>query len=558
MIRARAVRFSLACLALAALPACTGIVSPPGGGVDRCSPGEPGCTEARAVACEGDPNDPTALAQHPLRRLSETEYHNTIRDLFEGIPYDETELVPALTANGFENFVANTRAVSDRDVEAFNVTVDSVAARASTDSAFLARHGCDDPSDQGACIDSFVRQFGLRAFRRPLTSDEVGVYRTLIQETTATIDFAAGIETMIASMLMSPELLYRVEQRGQDQASPYEVASRLSYLLWQSMPDDALFAAAAEDELHTPEQLDAQARRMLADERAVESIADFHRQWFRFSRMDEDKYAAKSPTLFPEWTAALQTSVHEEMSRFVRHIAEEDTTLARLYTDRTAFVDSEVASHYGVSGADWSEVELPEGERSGILTRANFLAGTGIAGHGSPVHRGLFVYEQLLCQHIGGVPDNVDTSAVNDPPPDQTTRELYEEITSPGACRGCHARVNPVGFAFEHYSSTGAYRDTEFGREVDATGALVGSEFEADGVDGAVELSAQLAQSELAHACASNKWVQYMLGRRLDETSHDDACYSERIEQAFWDSGGDMRELLVTFVTQPEFIGGAE
>ncbi len=558
-LRAPAARTSALCsLFLGTLTACTGVLETPTGGPNGCPPGDPSCAPAHA-SCEGDPSEATALAQHPLRRLSETEYHNTIRDLFQGVPYDETELVPALTAGGFENFVANTRAVSDRDVEAFNVTVDSVAARASTDAAFLARHGCDDPAQQSACIDGFVRQFGLRAFRRPLTSDEEAVYRALIEETAATIDLAAGIETMIASLLMSPELLYRVERRGQDAAGPYEVASRLSYLIWQSMPDDALFAAAAADELSTPEEREAQARRMLSDARATEAIVDFHRQWFRFSRMDEDKYAAKSPTRFPEWTTELRASVHEEVRRFVRHVAEEDTTLARLYTDRTAFVDQEMADHYGVSApGDWSEVELPASERSGILTRANFLAGTGIAGHGSPVHRGIFVYENLLCQHIGGVPDGVDTSAVNDPPPDQTTRELYAEITSPGACRSCHARVNPVGFSFEHYTSTGAYRTTEVGRDIDATGALVGSEFESEGVSDAVELSDQLAASEMAHACASNKWVSYMLGRRLDETSQDDACYSSRIQQVFWESGGDMRELLVSLVTQPEFVGGAQ
>lgn len=555
MNRHRAVRTALSCLAIAGFSSCTAVVNLPGS--SDCDPTDPACN-AGVASCD-NPDDATGLAQQPIRRLSETEYHNTMRDLFEGIPYDETELVPALTAGGFENYVSNTRAVGERDVEAFNVTVDGIASRASTDADFLARHGCADTSDQSGCVDAFVRQFGLRALRRPLTGDEVTVYRDLINEITTEIDLAGGIETFIASLLMSPELLYRVEQRGQDRAGPYEVASRLSYLLWQTMPDDVLFAAAEADELQSPEQLEAQARRMLADARGSDAIVDFHRQWFRFSRMDEDKYAAKSPTLFPEWTGALRTSVHEEISRFVRHVADGDATLASLYTDRTAFVDSEMAAHYGVTASeDWAEVQLPEGERAGILTRANFLAGTGIAGHGSPVHRGIFVYENLLCGHIGGVPDDVDTSAVNDPPPDQTTRELYEEITSPGACRACHERVNPVGFAFENYTSTGAYRTTENGRDVDATGALVGSEFEAEGLTGAVELSGQIAQSETAHACATNKWVSYMLGRRLDEMSDDDACYSERIQHAFWESGGDMRELLVTMVTQPEFVGGAQ
>ena len=556
-MRLRAIRPVLSWVAIAALSACTGVVAPPPGR-EACDPSDPACPGGERAACEGDVDAPTGLAQHPLRRLSETEYHNTVRDLFEGVPYEETELVPALTAGGFENHVSNTRAVGARDVEAFDANFDGIAAPASPDPDFLARHGCDDPDRPDACVDGFVRHFGRRAFRRPLTAEEESLYRTLIEETAAAIDLAGGIETMIASVLMSPEFLYRVEDPGRERAGPYEVASRLSYLIWQSMPDDALFDAAAAGALSTPSQLEAQARRMLADERATAALVDFHRQWFRFARMDEDKYAAKSPTLFPEWTPTLRASIHEAVRRFVRHVVEEDATLSQLYTDRTAFVDAEMAELYGVSpSGEWSEVALPAGERSGILTRANFLAGTGIAGHGSPVHRGIFVYESLLCRHIGGVPDDADTSVPENLPPDTTTRELYEQITSPASCASCHQRVNPVGFTFEHYTSTGAYRTAENGRPIDASGALMGSEFEAERIEGAVELSERLAESEVAHDCAADTWVSYMLGRRLDERSQDDVCYAERVEQAFWESGGDMRELLVFLVTQPEFVAGA-
>ena len=538
-----------------ALSSCTGyVLSPSEEASNRGSdPSVSDCVPGDAT-CEA----PTALALAPIRRLSETEYHNTMSDLFDGVTYTPTDLVPTLTARGFENFVSNTRAVGARDVDAFNDAVDSIAARASTDRTFLAQHGCADPEQAAACIDNFIRQFGLRSFRRPLTDDEVTAYRNLIEETTTAIDLAAGIETMIASTLMSPELVYRVEQTGQEQAGPYEVASRLSYLIWQSMPDDVLLEAAADDALSTPAQREAQARRMLADPRAAEAMADFFRQWFRFSRMDEDKYAAKSPTLFPEWTPALRASVHDEMRRFVRHIADTDTTLARLYTDRTAYLDAEMASHYGIAtGEEGAAIELPAGQRAGILTRANFLAGTGIAGHGSPVHRGVFVYESLLCHHLGGVPDDVDTSLPPTTPADQTNRELYAEITSPAACRGCHSLINPIGFTFEHYTSTGAFRALDNGRPVDASGALAGSD-QADPIDGAVALSAQLAQSRTAHDCAADTWVAYMLGRRLDPRSEDDTRFADRMQRAFWQNGGNMRELLVHFVTQPEFVRGAQ
>lgn len=520
-----------------------------------CDPADTECVEP--ARCE-DSSATTALGHQPIRRLSETEYHNTMQDLFDGVEYTPADLVPVLTDAGFENFVSNTRQVGERDLEAFDAGISGIAARASTNEAFLARHGCAAGAPQGECIQGFVREFGRRAFRRPLTDAEQTDYRNLVAEIATEIDLAAGIETMIASALMSPEFLYRVESRGESQASSYAIASRISYLLWQSMPDDALFDAAASGQLASTEQLGAQARRMLDDPRATNSIVDFHRQWLRFSRMDESKYAAKSPTLFPEWTPALRSAVREEVRRFVEHVAEDDATLASLYTDRTAFVNAELADLYGLPAVDdWTEVELPADERSGILTRANFLAGTGIAGHGSPVHRGIFVYESLLCGHLGGVPDDADTSVPEEAPDDQTTRELYEEITSAPSCRGCHARVNPIGFTFENYTSTGAFRTRENGRDIDSTGALAGSDL-ADPVDNALELSENLALSEVAHACTADKWTTYMLGRRLDESVQDDVCFSERIQQTFLSNGGDMRELLVSLITQPEFVGGAQ
>ncbi|MEM7603998.1 MAG: DUF1592 domain-containing protein [Myxococcota bacterium] len=535
---------------------CAGEISE-GGGVGRCETGEPGCEPPIRAACE-DPSQTTQLALLPIRRLSETEYHNTMDELFAGVSFEAATLVPALTEGGFENFVSNTRQVGERDVEAFDTAIANVAPGASTDAAFLARHGCEASMNASACLEAFVPAFGLRALRRPLTAGEEQAYLELATELVAEIDVAAAIETVIASMLMTPEFLYRVERRGQEQAGPYEMASRLSYTLWQSMPDDALFEAAAANELRRPADIEAQAERMLADARAIEAIADFHRQWFRFSRMDDDKYAAKSPTLFPEWTLELRGAIQEGVRRYVRHIAESDTTLPRLLQDRTAFVNAELAELYGVGPvSDWTEVQLPADERSGILTRANFLAGTGIAGHGSPVHRGIFVFEGLLCQHLGGVPDDADTSVPAETPADQTTRELYEQITSPSECRGCHARINPIGFAFENYTSTGEFRTEEHGRPIDATGQLNGSEAPSP-IEGAVQLSDAIAQSETAFDCASERWTAYLLGRRVDGDQADDACFTERLQHSFWESGGDMRALLLTFVSQPEFLGGAQ
>jgi hypothetical protein len=321
------------------------------------------------------------------------------------------------------------------------------------------------------------------------------------------------------------------------------------------MPDQALLEAAAADELSTPAQLEAQARRMLDEPRARQALIDFHRQWLDFDRvLDEPKDA----TAFPEWGPALRDAIREEADRFIADVMfEGDGTIATLLNSRSSWVNGPLAEHYGLDPvSEWTEVELPQGERSGILTRADFLAGHAHETNGSPVLRGVFVIDRLLCGGLGAPPADADTSTP-EPEPGRgpvTNRMLFEERTAPTQCQSCHVQINGIGFGFENYDSTGRFRTVDNTLPVDATGALAGTDVNGP-YDGAVELSQRLAESESVRDCAATNWLRYTVGRRPEQ---DDACLLERARTSLAETGGDVRELLIDIVTSPDFARGLQ
>jgi hypothetical protein len=500
-----------------------------------------------------------SLGQVPLRRLSRVEYQNTVQDLLFGLDVTLPEIPADTTEAGFEN---SSRLLSSPPllVERYELTASQAAqaalADATTRAQILPCTSFDTAAQQTACADEFLTTFGTRAFRRPLSADERASYLGFIEDMTAQIDFEAAIELAVSSLMQAPQFSYRIELgRGDGSVTPHEMASRLSYLLWQSMPDEALLAAAEADELSTEAQLEAQARRMMEAPRAREALIDFHRQWLDFDRVLGEPKDAPS---FPDWGPPLRDAIREEVDRFIGSVMfDGDGTVASLLTSRSSFVNAELAELYGLPAvSDWTEVELPEGERSGILTRADFLAGHAHETNGSPVLRGVFVIDRMLCGSLGAPPANADTSTPEAPEGGGpvTNRQLFEERTAPAQCQGCHVQINGIGFGFENYDSIGAFRTRDNTLPVDATGSLVGTDV--DGTyNGAVELSQRLADSEAVRDCAARNWLRYTVGRRTDGA---DACLLERAQTSLADSGGDVRELLIAIVTSPDFARGVQ
>jgi hypothetical protein len=522
-----------------------------------------GCSSA-----EPEPAAPPIVGPAPLRRLSNSEYLNALHDLF---PAQEPAL-PTLPNDtvvaGFEN-AAEAQQPSDVRVARYETIADVYAAGATVDTPSVrALTGCEDwttPSLASACARGFLERVGGRLFRRPLLPAERDRLALRFQAWAAAVDFEGAVRLSLSAMLQAPQFLYRPEPAPAVEGAPtrtsivpvepYAMASRLSFFLWESVPDDALLAAAASDELRTEEQLRAQAARMLKDDRARRVLGNFHRQWLGLDRVLVDEHLVRTPAVDPAWTAASQRSAARESQLFVENVLMASGSLRELFTSRRAWVDGEMARVYGVAApADPSafvEVTLPGAERAGILTRAAFLAGYSHRGATSPPVRGNGLQLRVLCQLPRSPPPGVDLSMPTAAPGQgpQTNRMLFEARTRPAFCQGCHAGLNGFGFGLEHYDAAGHYQASEQGLAIDARGAIVGTDVDRP-FDGALDLSAALANSEVVDRCATQQWLRYALGRA---PTADEEPILVALSRELHASGGDLRALLVSIVTAPTF-----
>lgn len=520
-----------------------------------------------------DPNDPNGNSDDPddpdapttceeaagtkvlVRRLSHVEYNRTIHELFPSFQIPERNLADDLKVHGFENAAASLNP-STVLIEQYADSAASISEQVGANmGAFLP---CATITPDMDCGREMIATFGLRAFRRPLTDEERGRYEAFFEQQLNAISFRGALELTVQAMLQAPQFLYRIELGVPEDGeaivalTDYEMATRLSYFLWETMPDDELFEAAANGELHTPEQVANQARRMLDDERSAEAVLDFHRQWLSLDRVLGEN---KDPTQFPEWNDSLRSSMREESDRFIRHIYDErGDMLNELLTSRTTYVNQTLADFYGVSfsGGDWEETTLPEDERSGILTRGNFLAAYAHSTNGSPPLRGVAVLDKMLCDPPPPPPGNADTSTpVNTGTAPKTNRDLFEERTSPELCASCHDDINGLGFGFEAYDAMGAFRTTDNGLPVDATGEIRKTDDIDGDYDGAIELSERLASSTQVQECMVRNWFRYAFAR---EPKTADRCSLTDYTTALMDNDGDVREMLVSIASSHDFM----
>lgn len=511
--------------------------------------GEPGPGPNPDESAGSDGGEPVAESEPqplPLRRLSHTEYNNTVRDLFPHLDVPRFDLRPDPKPHSFDND-GTALVPSGLLVEQYADAADIIAEMAAADLEALV--ACD-PDNDPDCSRQFVASFGRRVFRRPLADDEVDRFHRLFEQAPGDVDFAAGVELTIALMLQSPQFLYRVElpaegaESGQEsELDDYRIASRLSYFLWGSMPDDALFAAAAADELGSPEARALQAWRMLDDPRAQAGFWHFHRQWLHADRLQQTEKSGD----FPQFDGALKSSMMTTTQRFVEDIIYAgDGTLVDLLTSNRAIIDPALAELYGVEAVDgWTEVELPSNQRAGLLSQPTFLAGHAHPKNPSPVLRGVWILKEMMCVKLGApppVPEAMDPVELED---GMTNRQVYDELTGAPECAGCHDSINNLGYALEHYDAIGAWRTQDNGLPVDASGSFAGMEY-----DGPRELAEALARNPLVASCVAQQWLRFAYG---GDTVLENQRLVEDIEQSFAESGHDFKQLMVAIVTHPRF-----
>ena len=493
-----------------------------------------------------------------LRRLTQSQYERTVEDLL-GISTDVAQgFAPDERAGAFKsNGVAP---VGDLQVEQYMDAAESVATDAASDLASLLP--CD-PATAGedACAEQWLRELAPRAYRHPVGEADIARLMAVYSTAKADADFETGIRVTLQGILQSPWFLYHVElgdlsapaADGEPIAlSGYELASRLSYFLWDTMPDPALFDAAAAGELETDEGLQAQVERMLVDPRAKDAIASFHLQWLG---VDEIEGLEKTGSLFPNFDTDLALAMKADTASFAHWVLSEgDGRLETLLTGAfTLSEDPALLALYGVERpaghVSGEPIPLPSDERAGLVTQPSVMAMHAHADQTSPVHRGQLVRENLLCQLLPPPPVDVD-NVPPDPDPNATTRERFSEHTANPACEPCHRLIDGLGFGFEHYDALGAYISMEGSLPIDASGEVIGTS-DVDGeFTGAVELAGKLSQSVEVSDCMARQWFRYSLGRMDAE---GDTCTMDRLSEVFAESGQDVRVLIREIVVSDAF-----
>ena len=489
------------------------------------------------------PPPPPEPASTPLRRLNRVELTRTLAELVGPAFVGDLDAIghrlpPDPLVNGMDT-IAQALGTSPTYVEQMGGLMEWVVNQ--LDLAVLA------PGAAGADgLPAVFDGFGRKALRRPLTAEERASYTMLYQKLAPTQGHDVGLRAVLIRLLLTPDFLYHVAlgDGTTGKLTDHEMAARLSYLLWETMPDDQLASAADRGELHTPEQVEAQLARLAADPRATDTLMRFTRAWLQVEGIDT---IVKDTRLYPEFPG-LQRSMKESFDRFLADVVATGD-LDELLTSDEAYVDDKLAELYGVAAPPtMTRVQLNGAQRAGVMTQAAFLSVFGKANRSAPILRGVFVLDRLLCAPPdppppgGGIipPDVVQTT---------TTRDFFTDLTAAPGCLSCHETINPIGFGFEHYDSIGRWRIEENGFPIDATGhvTLAGAVLPFDGTE---QLTEALAGSDQVRRCLVQRWFRSRFGRIDNDL---DAPIVTALDDAFAADGTRLRALATVLARTEAF-----
>jgi hypothetical protein len=495
------------------------------------------------------------------RQLTRFQYDNVLRDVLgddsapaQRVPHDDIDEDLSVDGTSNSGWVANVHVVAHEF---------ALAATASS-AALSATLACDFEGDgEAACEARLLESTLPRLFRRPLDAADLDEFEALLGEGAELGgDFASGVRLVLEVALQSPELLYRIERgepldvppsdprSGWARPTPFEMASRLSFLIWGSAPDDTLLAEAAAGGLRTNEGVRAAALRLLDDERAIALIRYIHLRLL--GQLDRPR--ADEAWAHPK-TKQIFALMQDETFAFLDDVATSGAGgFTLLLTAPYTYLNEELAAFYGipnVAGSELRQVNLSPTAYSGILTHGSFLTTRSWADSTVPPNRGRAVLAAFLC--MGGSLHPPDKPpSLPSPPPGTTTRELFEEATyTDPSCAGCHSLLNPPGFALEHFDHAGRYRDTEASKPIDAA-----VEIEIDGIRkpalGAPGLGRLLAESPQAHDCYVQNWAGY--GYAASTEAPLDECSRSQLADVFERTNGDLRALVLELTQTDAFL----
>ncbi|HEX9294329.1 MAG TPA: DUF1592 domain-containing protein [Polyangiaceae bacterium] len=550
----------MAWLAFGPIFACSdGMIGKPQG---MKLPGAPGSTggggDVTTEACTGQP---IPLSAPRVWRLTTTQLKNTLLDVF-GFAGSSIDSYPADSRADMTEYanVADKLVIGDLLTNYYNKTAEEVSASIATrSSTFL---GCAMTAlGAGTCLQDFLKTYGMKAWRRPLSTAEIsglqGLYNTVAAGAGAQTAFAMVVQALI----LSPSFGFRTELGTSNAAgtmttmTDFEIASALSYMIWDSPPDQALYDAASAGTLHDPATLRAQVHRMFTDStRAPVALGWFIAQWLHTDGMPTVK---KDATLFPMWNGSVAQDLANETAKFVSSVAFDpagDHTIGALLTGSYGFVSAATADLYGVrppaAGAGLVKTNFDPTQRSGLLTLASWLAAGSNFNDTALPARGNSVRGALLCDASPPPPAmfKFDPSVIT---PDMTGREKFIEHTKSSTCAACHDLFDGIGFALEQYDPIGRFRTTDQGKTIDPSGTVPlpsGSTLEFANF---VEMMKQVAASPDFSQCYASQYLRYATGREVTAVS---ACELQTLTKAVNAAGNTIDSLPAAVAALPSFI----
>ncbi|HET8939880.1 MAG TPA: DUF1588 domain-containing protein [Polyangiales bacterium] len=519
--------------------------------------GAEGSAGSAAASNPGPPAAPSGElepAPGTLRKLTVEQYDNSVRDLlgsYVQLPPD-VQLEPDAARNGFYAVAASAATLSPAATEKLERAAYALAAQALSTAHRAELVSCKPAAvSDTACAESFLRSFGRRAFRRPLEAAELTRYVAIADNAAKTLgDFYQGLEFAVAGVLQSPNFLFRVElgapdsnSRGRLRYTGYELATRLSYALWNTTPDDALLDAAQRGELDAG--LEQQAKRLLEDQRALRALDNFHAE--RLGLMDLAGLN-KDASLIGEISDDLRAALRDDVLRtFAELSSKPGQDLLEVFDSRVAYVNTQLSELYAqpMAASALTRIELTGDARLGFLGKPAFLALTAHNTETSPTLRGRYIRERILCESIAAPPANVVPVLGEIDPDAPTMRDRLRVHATDPSCAGCHNQMDPLGLALEHFDAVGRYRERDKGHALDTHGDLDGTAF-----DGAVELSELLRDDPRTAECVVRQAYRYTLGH-VEERGEEPQI--AQLTAEFERSGHDLLALFRSLSTSDAF-----
>ena len=501
-----------------------------------------------------------AVGPIAMRRITADQYRQTIADVFGADIRVVGRFEPDARRDGLLAVGTAWVAVTPAGFEQYDSIARRIAAQVvapENRERFVSCTPADPTLPDLDCSEQFIRKFGRQLLRRPLDEEDVARHLAIAQDAARELgDFYAGLRFALSALLVSPEFLFRVERASRDPSDPerlrltdHSIASRLSYFLWNTTPDEALLLAADRGELTSEEGLARQIDRLLASPRLETGVRAFFSDLLGF---DELEQVSKDPILFPRFSRQLLEDAREQTLRLVAdHLVVRGEDFRDLFTTRRSFMTRTLGLIYGVpvrAREGWEAMEFPQGSsRVGLQSHVSVLALHSHPGRSSSTLRGIFVREAFMCQVVPAAPADVDFTVVQDVdnPDLKTARERLRAHRSEPGCASCHRLIDPIGLGLENFDGIGIWRAKENGVPIDATGSLDGQQFV--GADG---LGAVLHDTAPASACAVLNLFRYAIGR---SPVAGEAGLLRDLEEQFADTGYHFPALMRVLAMSDSF-----